>query len=130
MNLVKILQVNQWRNSDSVIKLFDSIENKFQSKFICWILYNFTPISIRKKIDNAILFAQYIDIPEKELCIIKHSKKSLLYNDNEPWEEKIQRAASTSPWAVLMVPKFVGLSGIHIILFLLSKRLDKQSTGL
>ena len=33
-NLLKLLQVNQWRNSESVIKWFYSIENKSQCKFI------------------------------------------------------------------------------------------------
>ena len=32
--LVKLLQINQWRNSESVIKWFYSIENKSQCKFI------------------------------------------------------------------------------------------------
>ena len=33
-NLVKFLQVNQWRNSESVIKWCYSIENKSQCNFI------------------------------------------------------------------------------------------------
>ena len=33
-NLLKLLQVNQWRNPESVIKWFDSIENKSQCTFI------------------------------------------------------------------------------------------------
>ena len=33
-NLVKLFQLNQWRNSDIVIKWFCSFENKSQCKFI------------------------------------------------------------------------------------------------
>ena len=82
-NLLKLLQVNQWRNSESFIKWFYSIENKSQCKFIQLDITQFYP-SISEEIGNAILFAQkYINIPEKDLCTIKHCRKSLLYNNNE-----------------------------------------------
>ena len=88
-NLLKLLQVNQWRNSESVIKWFDSIENKSQCKFIQLDITEFYPSISEEILDNAILFAQqYIHIPEKDLRIIKHCRKSLLYNNNEPWKKK------------------------------------------
>ena len=103
-NLLKLLQVNQWRNSESVIKWFYSIENKSQCKLIQLDIAEFYPSISEGIVDNASLFVQqYINIPEKDLRIIKHCRKSLLYNNNEPWEKKIQKAVSTSPWAVLMV---------------------------
>ena len=71
-NLLKLLQVNQWRNSESVIKSFYSIENKSQCKFIQLDITEFCPSTSEKKLDNAILFAQqYINVPEKDLCIKK-----------------------------------------------------------
>ena len=42
-NLLKLLQVNQWRNSESVIKWFYSIENKSQCKFIQLDIAEFYP---------------------------------------------------------------------------------------
>ena len=67
-------------------------------------------------LDNTMLLArQYIDIPEKDLRVIKHCRKSLLYYDNEPWKK--QRAALTSPRAVLMVPKSARLSASIYYLF-------------
>ena len=85
-NLPERLQVNQWRNSESVIKWFYSIENKSQCKFIQLDIAEFYPSISEEILDNAILFAQqYINIPEKDLRIIKHCRKSLLYNNNEPW---------------------------------------------
>ena len=84
-NLLKLLQVNQWRNLESVIKWFYSIENKSQCKFIQLDITEFYPSISEEILDNAILFAQqYINIPEKDMCIIKHCRKSLLYNSNEP----------------------------------------------
>ena len=110
-NLLKLLQVNQWRNLESVIKWFYSIENKSQCKFIQLDITEFYACLSEKILNNAVLLAQqYINIPEKDLRIIKHCRKSLLYNNNEPWKKKIQKAVSTSPWAVLMVPKYASLS--------------------
>ena len=81
-------------------------------------------------LDNAILFAQqYINIPEKNLCIIKHCRKSLLHNNNEPWKKK-----NTESFLDVTMGSFDGteiceLVGIHI-LSSLSNELDKQSIGL
>ena len=79
-------------------------------------LAEFDPSILEETLDNAILFAQeYIDIPEKDLRLIKHCRKSLLcndnkvYNDNKPSKKKIQKIAWTSPWAVLMVLKSASL---------------------
>ena len=79
---------------------------------------------------NAILFPQqYIDIPEKDLRITKHCRKSLLYNNNEHWEKK-----NTESCFYITMDSFDGaqireLVGIHI-LSLLQNELDKRSTGL
>lgn len=75
-HFVKLPQVKQWRISDSVIKWFDSIENK-SVQFIQLDIAEFCPYNSEEILLNAILFAQqYTDIPEKELRIIKHFKKS------------------------------------------------------
>ena len=88
-NLVKLLQVNQWRNSESVIKWF------FRKVSLNGFILLKTNHSV---IYYAILFAQqYIDIPEIHLRIIKHCRKSLLHHDNEPCKKTTQKAASTSP---------------------------------
>ena len=47
-NLLKLLQVNQWRNSKSFIKWFYSIQQKSQCKFIQLVLQNFIHL-YRKK---------------------------------------------------------------------------------
>ena len=74
-NLVKLLQVNQWRNFESFIKWFYSVENKSQCKFIQFDIAEFYPSISEEILDEAILFPlnylEYIDIPEKNLCIKK-----------------------------------------------------------
>ena len=52
-----------------------------QCKFIKLDIAEFYPSISEEILDNAILFAQqYINITEKDLRIIKHCRKSLLYN--------------------------------------------------
>ena len=129
-NLVKLLKVNQWSNSESVIKWFYSIEYKSQCKFIQLDITEFYPSISEKILGNAILFAQqYIDIPEKDFLIIKHCRKSLLYSDNEPWKKKTESCFDVSMRSLVGAEIWEELAGIHI-LSLLSNKPDKQSTGL
>ena len=116
-NLLKLFQVSQWRNLESVIKWFYSIENKSQCKFIQLDIAEFYPSISEEILDNAVLFAQqYINFLEKDLSIIKHCRKSLLYNNDEPWKKKKRKTVSTSPWSVLMVPRSASLSAsIHYL---------------
>ena len=88
-NLVNSLKVNQWRNTDSVINWFNAIENKSQFFFIQLDIVEFYPSISENILDNAINFAkQYTGISDKNLSIIKHCRKSLLYNNYEPWKKK------------------------------------------
>ena len=90
----------------------------------------FYPSISEEILDNAILFAQqYINIPEKDLCKIKHCRKSLLYNNNELWKKKNTESYLDLTMGSFDSAKICQLVGIHI-LPLLSNKLDKQSTGL
>ena len=49
----------------------------------------FYPIITESILDTAISFArQHTDISNENLRIIKHCRKSLLYNNQEPWKKK------------------------------------------
>ena len=88
-NLVNSLKVNQWRNTDSVINWFNAIENKSQFFFIQLDIVEFYPSISENILDNTINFAkQYTGISDENLSIIKHCRKSLLYNNYEPWKKK------------------------------------------
>ena len=87
-NLIKLFQVNQRRNSQSVNKWFYSIKNKSQCKLIQLDVAEFYPSISEEILHNAILFAQEHNILEKDLHITKHCRKSLLYNNNEPWKKQ------------------------------------------
>ena len=90
----------------------------------------FYPSISEEILDNAILFAQqYMNIPEKDLRIIKHRRKSLLYNNNEPCKKKNTESCFHVTIGSFDGAKICELVGIHI-LSLLSNKLDKQSTAL
>ena len=84
-NLVKSLKVNQWRNTDSVIDWFNTIENRYQCIFIQLDIVEFYTSISENILDTAInLEKQYTGISDENLIIIKHCRKFLLYNNHEP----------------------------------------------
>ena len=121
-NLLKLLQVNQWRNSESVIKWFYSKEKKSPCKFIQLDITEFYPSISEEILDNAILLAQqYINIPEKDFRIIKHCRKSLLYSNNEPWKKRNTESCFDVTMGSFDGVKICELVGIHILSSLSNK---------
>ena len=87
--LIHSLQVNQWKNTDSVITWFSSIEEKTRCTFIQLDIMEYYPSISENILDMAIGFAQEHNIfTEMDLRKIKHCSKSLLYVNNEPWKKK------------------------------------------
>ena len=81
--------VNQWKNSNVVIEGFKNIQNKSKHSFIVFDIENFYPSISLTLFNNAIQFAKEIcEIPDNDLSIIMHSRKTLLFNNGEPWIKK------------------------------------------
>ena len=60
---------------------------------------DFYPSISQATLDNALLFAQeHIQIADDDLRLIKHCRKSLLFNNGEVWKKKL----SDSPFDVTM----------------------------
>ena len=59
-HLVKLLHVNQWKNSASVIEWFWNIEDKKNCTFIKFDIREFYPSITETILDKALLFAKYI----------------------------------------------------------------------
>ena len=81
--------MNQWKNTSSVLKWFNCLENKNSLSFICFDVCEFYP-SITEKLLSKLLdvASKYRPIYSHEREIILHAKWSLLFNDNCPWEKK------------------------------------------
>ena len=129
-NLVKSLKVNQWRSTDSVINWFNAIENKSQCFFIQLDIVEFYPSISENILDNAINFAkQYTDISDENLRIIKHCRKSLLYNNYEPWKKKDTDSCFDVTMGSYDGAEVCELVGIYL-LSLLANIIDKNNSDL
>ena len=66
-----------------------SIEQKSKCFFIQFDAIEFHLSITEKSLEEVIVFAkQYMETAEKDLRIIKHCRKSLLYHEDEAWKKK------------------------------------------
>ena len=87
--IIKKTNVNQWKNTPEVIKWFKNIANKKKSSFINFDVENFYPSISLQLFTDAINYAKsMIDIDNQELAIIMQSRKTLLFQNGEPWVKK------------------------------------------
>lgn len=86
---MKSAKLNQWKNTDSVIKWFDNMPDKSTRSFISFDVVDFYPSISEELLKQALTFAtQYDEITENEKHIIIQAKKSLLFNGNSTWCKK------------------------------------------
>ena len=88
-SLIKQLKVNQWKNTQNVIEWFKKIEEKSKYKFIVFDIQDFYPSIKETLLIKAIHFDEkLVNIANEDKVIIKHARKSLLYDNSEPWIKK------------------------------------------
>ena len=77
-------------HSNEVVNWFRSLDEKKKCTFIQMDIKEFYPSISEEILNKAIIYAQrYITIKQEDLDIIKHSRQSLLYDDNvTPWIKK------------------------------------------
>ena len=93
--------LNQWKNSSSVINWFSNIQHKDHHTFAVFDIENFYPSITEKLLTDSINFAkQYIDISDRDIGIIMHSRK-YFYLTATPHGSRKTTAHSTSPWAAM-----------------------------
>ncbi len=87
--IIKATKFNQWKNTSSVIKWFENIENKEDKKFISFDVVEFYPSITQDLLTRALNFASTHDnITKDEKDIIIHAKNSILIYDQQPWQKK------------------------------------------
>ena len=87
--LISELHFNQWKNTNSVLKWFIDISNKKNCSFIQLDIKEFYPSINEGILTNAIQFAELnTTIDDKDLSLIMHCRKSLLFFGNETWKKK------------------------------------------
>ena len=125
-----LTSLNQWKNTASLINWFNNIPNKANSVLIVFDIESFYPSISEGLLKMSINYAkQFINIPERDINIIMHSRESLLLHQDAAWVKK----GDSGLFDVTMgsydegeVCKLVGL----YILNRLSEKYDKESTGL
>ena len=85
-HLRTILKINQWRNTQNVTEWFGNIEQKSRHFFIPFDIVDFYPSISENLLDQALSWASSLaDISHEDISIIKHARKSLLFNNGKPW---------------------------------------------
>ena len=84
-----IINVNQWKNSNSVIEWFSSLKNKSNCIFLSFDIVEFYQSITQDLLEKVIQWAKTITtITEEQETIIHHARKSLLFHDGTPWVKK------------------------------------------
>ena len=97
--LVNIKEVNQWKNTSSVLQWFERLTNKSDLAFICFDVVEFYPSISEDLLNRALDFAsEHLNISASERQTIINSKHSLLFSEGQPWEKR----TSTSNFDVTM----------------------------
>ena len=112
------IKVNQWRNAQGVISWFTGIKNKEKSSFTKFDIVDFYPSISKDLLTNDINFASTItSIGKKVIDTTMHSRKSLLFVNNEIWVKKDNRnfdiTMGSFDWAE--VRELVGLYYLNIL---------------
>ena len=100
---------NQWKNTEHVIDWFKSINEKQLCKFVIFDIKDFYPSIKESLLKQSLDFAEkYIKVSTEDKTIIKHARKSLLFNKQQT---RIKKEVDylIKRWVHMMVLKFVNL---------------------
>ena len=87
--VISSTQINQWKNTASILKWFNNLENKEKLSFICFDVCEFYPSINEKLLSKVLDFAsKYRPIRRHERDIILHAERSLLFSSDSTWEKK------------------------------------------
>ena len=83
------LNMNQWKNTEDVIDWFKSIKDKQHCKFVIFDIKDFYPSIKESLLKQSLDFAEkYTKVISEDKVIIKHARKSLLFNKQQIWIKK------------------------------------------
>ena len=89
-SLLSNAKLNKLKNTSDATSWLRNINNKKQSSFVNFDVENFYP-SISEKLIDAINFAKLSkNIKEQNLSIIMQSRKTLLFQNSEPWVKNLR----------------------------------------
>ena len=121
--------MNQWKNTEDVIEWFRSIKDKQHCKFVIFDIKDFYPSIKESFLKQFLDFAEkYIKVTSEDKAIIKHARKSLLFNKQQIWIKKESGLFDVTMGAYdgAEVCELVGI----FILYQLSRIYNKNDIGL
>ena len=122
--------VQQWRNTQSVIDWFNALGKKNKCAFIQFDIVDFYPSITENLLMDAFDYAkQHTSISPKEIEIIMHARKSLLFNKDEPWIKKTNDSAFDVTMGSYDGAEVCELVGLYI-LPILQEKLGNPNIGL
>ena len=85
----KATKLNQWKNTSDVTNWFTSIPDMQKHSFVSFDIDSFYPSITESLLSKAISFAKnYTTIRDKDIDIIMHCRKSLLFDKETAWTKK------------------------------------------
>jgi hypothetical protein len=124
------LKINQWKNTQSVIKWFNNISNKTQYSFLTFDITEFYPSITEDLLDKAISWAQTMTtIPKQHITTIKHARKSFLFNNGNPWIKRNNNSLFDVTMGCFDGAEICELVGLYILNDL-SRKFGKDFVGL
>ena len=128
--LLSSRNVNQWKNTSNAINWFENINNKKQSSFLNFEVENFYPSISEKLLIDVINFAKSsANITEQDLFITMQSRKTLLFQNSEPWMKKLGNENFDVPMGCYYSAELYELTG-SFILNQLTSIVNKSDIGL
>ena len=81
--------MNQWKNTVSVIKWFNSLKDKHLRKLVTFDIKDLYLFLTQDLLNKALNFAsEYIYISKYDIDVIHHTRKSLLFDRSHTWMKK------------------------------------------
>jgi len=121
--------LQQWKNTDTVITWFKEFKANKKHKFLSFDVVDFYPSISERLLKNALAFAKnFMNIDEKTIEIILHSKKSLLFSKEGTWMKKTGNLfdITMGSYDGAETCELVGLYLLHQ----LSKHINPKNVGL
>ena len=120
----KNIKANQWRNTQTVIEWFKGIKTNSKTRFIKFDIVDFYPSISEELLDKSIAFAKTITvIDDNSINIIKHSRKSLLFDNTSTWIKKgnVLFDVTMGSYDGAEICELVGLYLLHTLTDLIKK---------
>ena len=119
--------VNQWKNTKCVIDWFKALTNKRTCTFIQFDIVDFYPSITEELLTKAINHAkQHTTISNKDLEVIMHARKSLLFDKDQTWMKKDNDSTFDVTMGSYDGAEVCELVGIYILSTLNEKYSDHQ----